>query len=92
MFRHQFLVGGTHALSGFQRTLRKRIGRLQSAHHFHDNRHFRIIDDRLKIMNQDLLNRISRKISQIQHIFDVDLVSRFSVDTLMVSIDNLYDS
>ena len=92
MFRNQFLIGSADTLSCFQRSSCEGIGRFQTAHNFHDDIHFRIVDDRLKIMNQDFLYRISREISQIQHIFDVDLIPCFSVDTFMVGIYYLYHS
>ena len=43
-------------------------------------------------MNQFFLNRISRKISEVQDIFDVDLITDSLIDPLPVCIDDLYDS
>ena len=38
------------------------------------------------------LDRISREITKIKHIFDVDLFSCFFIDAAVVGIDNFYHS
>ena len=63
MFGYQGLVGCAYALSCQKCSFYKGISRLNSAHNLNDNIYFRIVYDHFIIMNQNFLNRISRKIS-----------------------------
>ena len=87
---YQRFVGCCHALSCFQTAFDKCVSRFQPSHCLNYNFHFRIIDNLLKIMNDQMLCRISWKFSQIQNIFNIDFFPNTFVNTVMVGIDNLY--
>ena len=87
---HQLLVGGADAPAALQRPLHEGIGRLHAAHDLHHNLNLRVIGDHLVVVDDLLLDGISREIPQIQHILDVDLLSRFFVNALLVGLNNLH--
>ena len=61
-------------------------------HHFYDDLDLVILYNLLKIMDNLLLNRILRKISQIQYVFDIQFITDSLVDPGAVGIHNLYNS
>ena len=63
MFGYQGLIGCAYTLSCLKSSFYKGISRLDPAHNLNDNIHFWIVYDHFIIMNQNFLNRISRKIS-----------------------------
>ena len=68
------------------------VGRLDASHHFHHDPDLRIIYDRLKIMNDLFLNRISGEIPEIQNIFYIDLVSGTLGDDLFIPLQDFHHS
>ena len=69
---HQLLVGTCYTLTCLKCFLDKCVSRFNTAHHFYNNFHIRIIQNWLIIMHNLLLYRISREISKIQDIFYIN--------------------
>ena len=92
MFCNKSLVRGTYTLPGLQRTLHKGICRFNASHNLNNDIYLRIIGNDLIIMNQNLLNRISREVSEVQYIFDIDLCAGPFINALMVCVDILNDT
>lgn len=69
MLCNQSLIGSADILSCQKCLLYKSISRLHTAHNLYYNIYFRITDDLFIIMDQNLLYRLSRKITKIQNIF-----------------------
>ena len=86
MLCYQLFVGSTHRFSLEQRFFHKRIRRLCSSHHFHHDSNLWILQDHLIIMNNFFLYRITGKISQIQHIFNLNLIPRSLTDQLAIGM------
>ena len=63
MLGYQSLIGCAYALSCLKRSFYKGISRLDPAHNLNNNIYLRIVYDHFIIMNQNFLDRISRKIS-----------------------------
>ena len=63
MLGYQSLIGCAYALSCLKRSFYKGISRLDPAHNLNNNIYLRIVYNHFIIMNQNFLNRISRKIS-----------------------------
>ena len=89
---NQFFVGCAYTFFCQKGSLCKGIGRLHTSHHFHHNSHFRIVYNHVKIVNNLLLHRVSRKIPQIQYIFDVDLIACFFGDAAVIGVDDFYNA
>jgi hypothetical protein len=43
-------------------------------------------------MYEYLLDRVSREIAEIQNILDIDLISGFFVDTVMICVDDFHNT
>ena len=84
MCRHKSLVGRHYVFSCLQASFYKGIGRLQSSHDLHYDINAFVIDNLFKIMHNQLLCRIPRKIPEIQNIFDPHLIPRTPVDLLLI--------
>ena len=89
---YQFLVGGTDALAGKQRSLRKVISRLNTAHGFTDDLHLGVCQNLLYVMYYLICIRISRKISQIQNILNMNVLTGLFVNLCFILLDYLYDT
>ena len=90
MFRNQFFIGSTYGFAALQRSLNECIRRIGSAHYFHYDLDLRIVGDHFVIMNNLFLYRISREISQVKYILDVDLFSCFFIDAFLVPVDHFH--
>ena len=75
MLCYKLLIRGTRTLSTFKCSFYKCISRLNAAHNLNDNIDFLIIHDNIYIMNQNLLYRISRKVSQVKHVLNLNLIA-----------------
>ena len=85
-------VRGCHAFARLQAAFYKGICRFNASHYLHNNLDLRVIDDNVDIMDDLLLDRISREIPEIKNIFDIDLVSRPLIDDRAVRIDYLHNA
>ena len=71
--RHHFLVGCDCALSGTDGLFYKSIGRFHTAHDLCNDADLRISQDHLEVVHNTLLDRVARKISEVEYIFYVNL-------------------
>ena len=90
MLRNKGFIGCNNTFAGFQASFYKGVGRLDPSHNLHHDPDLRIIDDRINIMDDLLLDRISRKVSDIEHIFNIDLISCPLVDEFAVGVDHFH--
>ena len=90
--RHQLLIGGADALSGFQGLHGIGEGGFVSAHGFADDRNLRILQDDVHIMHHPVRIRVSGKIPEIQNIFHPDFLSGASVDHFLIFLNHFYDA
>ena len=92
MLCNQCLIGCDNTLSRLKAAFHKCICRFNASHHLNYDTDFRIINDHIHIMNDLLLDRITRKISEIEYIFDIDLIGCTLIDDIAVRIDYFHDS
>ena len=92
MLCNQCFIGCCHTLACFQALLYKCIGRFNSSHRLYNDRYFRIIENRIKIMRQNLFHRISRKVSEIQYIFYINLILYSFIDQAAIRTNHFYNT
>ena len=90
MRRHKLLICCADTLSRHQRPLCKGKGRFHAAHRLHHNANLRILQDHFHIMNDFLSIRITRKLSQIQNIFYLQVHACLCKDAVMIRINDLH--
>ena len=91
MLCHKRLIRCGNALPCLETTLYEGVSRLDASHHFYHDPNLVIFDDRLKIMYDLILYRISGEIPQIQHVLNIQLIADPLVDPRAVGIHNLND-
>ena len=90
VFCHKRFVGCSHTLARLKTALYKSVCRLDAAHDLYHDPDLRVVYDRLKIMDDLLLDRISREISQIQYIFYIDLIPCSLCDHTVVQVEDFH--
>ena len=89
---HKLLVGGCHTLSGKQALLDKCICRLNTSHNLHNDAYIIIVKYIFKIMGENVLDRIPRKLPEIKHSLNVYLLSSSLVNNIMVGVNHFHNS
>ena len=77
---NKLLIGSADTLAGFHSSLGKSKSRLYATHRFAYDLHFIICENGLDIMNNKLFKGITRKISEVENVFNMHIYAMRSYD------------
>ena len=86
---HHFLVGGAHAAAALKTGLYIRVGKAGAADGLHHYPDLRILQNDIKVLDEQVCGRMTGKILRVQNILDLYRLTCTAGDTCSVAAQNL---